>query len=146
MKVTPLWLNTYFPFVSDLVTQGRIVGKQKISLTVKTGPVEIVPTHADGVVRHTSMGTINGARSFTHYAGTAESAANTPDELIQAGSPIEGRTINPGCYYAVLDVHNAYGFRGLTLWLSESDLAQASTELRNVLTPLNLPLLAFSHT
>ena len=139
MKVTANWVTLHFPFLSPLLEQGKVDGRKKLILKIKTGPVEIHPPFHDGVSRFTSMGKIGGV-SFTHFAGSNDTAANYPAELVPAGSPVEGQIVNPECYYAILDKMDSYGFRELTIFFNSNDLNKASQELKNQLTQLHLQL------
>jgi hypothetical protein len=139
MKVTSNWVLKHFPFLSDLLKQGKIEGRQKLILVIKVGPVEIKPPYHEAVSRFTSMGKIGGA-SFTHFAGSDASIMNNPQELLAGESPMEGRIVNPQCYYAILDIIPSYGFRELTMYFNSEDLKKASIELKNQLTELHLQL------
>jgi len=138
MKVTSNWVLKHFPFLGDLLKQGRVEGRQKLILVIKVGPVDIKPPWHDAVSRFTSMGKVGGA-SFTHFAGSEASVMNNPQELLAAESPMQGRIVNPQCYYAILDVMS-YGFRELTVYFNSEDLKTASQELKNQLTELHLQL------
>jgi hypothetical protein len=135
MKVTPNWITSYFPFLADLLKAGKLTGRKKILLKVEVNQLHVHPPAHDGMVRYTSVGKIGGA-SFTHFAGSDASIANNPQELLGSACPFEGQYVNPGCYYAVLDLLEYYGLRELTVYLNYDDIAKASHELRNQLTPL----------
>lgn len=139
MKVTANWVTLHFPFLSVLLEQGKVDGRKKLILKIKTGPVEIHPPFHDGVSRFTSMGKIDGA-SFTHFVGSNDTAANYPAEMVADGSRFEGQIVNPGCYYAILDSMASYGFRELTIFFNPNDLSKATTELKNQLSQLHLQL------
>jgi hypothetical protein len=135
MKVTANWVLQYFSFLTDLLKEREFSGRKKIILKVKTGPVEVIPPFHEGVSRFTSMGRIGG-NSFTHFAGSDASIANNSTELLPVESPVQGRTVNPGCFYAIYDSLEHYGFRELTIYLNMEDLKQATMELKNQLKPL----------
>lgn len=134
MKVTVTWLKQYLPFTAQLLVSAGLTGRRKVSLAIKTTQVSISPPGFDGMSRFTSMGYTAG-KQFTHYAGSDASIANRPTELLADACPFDGKMVNPGCYYAVLDLHEYYGVRHLTIYLNESDLTMATPELKNQLQP-----------
>jgi hypothetical protein len=133
MKVTPFWLSAHLPFLCELVQRARITGKRKIAIDVKTGPVEVYPIANDGMSRYFSGGSIFG-NSFVRFAGTLDTAANE----LEAAPPVDGRSVNQGHFYAVLDIHEYYGVRTITVWMNEEDLKTSNQVLKNQLTPLRL--------
>lgn len=132
VKVTTNQVLRFFPFLSGLFDTAGVRGRRKIAVTVKTVAVKVDPPWHDGVSRFTAGGSITG-KSFARFAGSLDSAANAPAEMVAAGSPLEDRSVKPGHYYAVLDLHEFYGIRALALYLTESDLNSACPELRNQL-------------
>jgi len=139
MKVTSNWVLQHFPFLGDLLKQGRVDGRKKLILKIETGPICVKPPFHEAVSRFSTMGKIGGS-SFTHFAGSDASIANDATELLPGSSPMEGKLVNPNCYYAILDIMTAYGFRELTVYFNPDDLRQASAELKNQLTGLHLQL------
>jgi hypothetical protein len=136
-KVTATWIRKHFPFLEDLMNTSSITGKQRVTLTICFAPVEVTQPWHDAVSRFTSLGKISSQYVASRYAGSYESSANNPGEFISE-SPIEGKTVNPGCFYAVMDKLEYSGMRDLTLYLDQADTANFSQELKNQLAPLLL--------
>lgn len=137
MKITMNWVARNMPWLVDLLDKAKITGKKKISLKVVFGPIYIHGLN-DGEVRFTSFGQING-KQVSHYAGCDESAINRPVELVAMGSKVEGVVVDPGTFYAQLDLHEYYGMRNLTVFFNTNEPQNFSHELHNQLMPM-LPL------
>lgn len=139
MKVTVNWVGRHFPFLSQLLEKGKVGGRKKLTLVVKVEAVNVVPPYHDGVCRFTAMGKIGGD-CFTHFTGSDASIANNSAEMLPESSRMQGLLVNPGCFYAILDVLEYYGYRELTVYFSPCDIKNASRELKNQLTELHLQL------
>lgn len=136
-KLTSNQVRRFFPFLTPLLDSAGVTGRNRLRVHVKATAVEVTPPHHDAVSRFTSAGSTAG-QAIAHYAGSLDTAANQPAELVDSGSPIHGRAVNTGYFYAVLDLLEFYGLRDLTIYLSEADIGSLLPEVKNQLC-LNAP-------
>jgi hypothetical protein len=143
MKVTVSFVLKHFPYLSGLLNEAEIGGKKKLTLKICFTKVDLGALN-DGECRFTSGGKIDGPASFAHLAGSTDSAANRPIELVSSMSGIQDEVVNKGYFYAILDVHEFYGMRHLTIFFNPETFGEFSQELKNQLVPLQLKAPAYA--
>ena len=119
MKTTAAKIKKDFPFLTDLLAKAKWSGQKKVDLVIHVDKnMDIGAPWHDACCRYTAGGRLNG-KTFAHYAGCYDSGLCNQKEVFGVG--INGKRVNPGCFFAVADGVEYYRVRDLRVYLCKVD-------------------------